>query len=227
MEKTVEIPVQTRLAQVGAVDTEARTVPIVWTTGAAVRRMDFWTGEQWIEELSTEAKHVRMGRMESGAPLLNTHARYDLNGVLGVVEDAALKDGEGTATVRFSRRADVEPVFQDVKDKIVRNVSVGYQVFRYDDVSTAEDIKARTRRLRAVDWEPQEVSLVPVGADAGAGVRSEPAKHPCVIKFSERSEMQSESQSAGQQAPPATSGGEYDPLLRHKAELAYNDPKHN
>jgi hypothetical protein len=220
MQKTVEIPVQTRLAQVGEVNAEGRTVPIVWTTGAAVRRMDFWTGERWIEELSTDPKHVRMGRMESGAPLLDTHNRYSLGGVLGVVEDAQLKGGEGTAKVRFSRRADVEPVFQDVTDKIIRNVSVGYQVYRYEDVSTAEDTKARMRRLLAVDWEPQEVSLVPVGADAAAGVRSEPEKHPCVIEFSERSEIESE-RTAGHEAPPADSGGADIDLLRRKLELAY------
>jgi hypothetical protein len=185
--KTVEIPIQTRLAQVGTVDPQARTVPLVWTTGAAVRRMDFWTGEPWVEELSTDPAHVRMGRMNSGAPLLDCHNRYGIGSVLGVIEDARIGDGQGTCTARFSRRAEVDPVLQDVQDKIIRNVSVGYQVFRYEDVSTEADIKARVRRMRALDWEPQEVSLVPVGADAGAGTRTESPKHACEIEFSERS----------------------------------------
>jgi len=121
-----------------------------------------------------------MGRMQKGAPLLDTHNRYSVTGVLGVVENAHLDGSKGTATVRFSRRPEVDPIFQDVKDKIIRNVSVGYTVYRYDDVSTQEDIKNRVRRMRATDWEPSEVSLVPVGADAGAGVRARP-NSPCVI----------------------------------------------
>jgi hypothetical protein len=218
VKKTVDIGVQSRLADIGAVNEETRIVPITWTTGAAVRRVDFWTGEPWIEELSTDPAHIRMGRMENGAPLLDTHNRYSLDGVLGVVEDAAITDGKGTANVRFSRRPEVEPVFQDVKDKIIRNVSVGYQVYRYEDVSTDEDKKARVRRMRATDWEPQEVSFVPVGADAGAGTRGELPKHPCEIEFSERSE--SEATTAGREAPPASSGGVAIDLLRRKLDLA-------
>jgi hypothetical protein len=180
---------QTRLAEVGTADPASRCVPITWTTGAAVKRMDWDTGQPWIEELSCDPAHVRMGRMQSGAPLLNTHQRGDLGGVLGVVENAKVDGQKGTATVRFSRRADVEPIFQDVKDKIIRNVSVGYTVYRYDDVSTPEDAKNRVTRLRATDWEPSEVSLVPVGADANAGVRAaaqSPKTTTCVI--GERSE---------------------------------------
>jgi hypothetical protein len=182
----VEIPVQTRSAEVGAVNADSRSVSITWTTGAAVRRMDL-EGDQFIEELSCDPSAVRMGRMQSGAPLLDSHNRYSLSGVLGVVENAQIDGRKGTATVRFSKRADVEPIFQDVKDKIIRNVSVGYTVYRYDDVSTADDIKLRVRRLRAMDWEPCEVSLVPVGADAKAGVRAEPRKGTCVIAVPQRS----------------------------------------
>lgn len=188
MKKTVDIGVQVRKAQVGKPDIATRTVPITWTTGAEVGRVDFWTGVPWTEELSTDPAHVRMGRLQSGAPLLDSHASYRLSGVIGVVENACLADGKGTATVRFSKRADVEPVFQDVQDGIIRNVSVGYRVHKYEDVSTKEDLAAKVRRMRAVDWEPMEVSLVPVGADAGAGVgRDMPATHPCEIEFTERS----------------------------------------
>jgi RNA recognition motif-containing protein len=48
-------------------------------------------------------------------------------------------------------------------------------------ISTAEDAKNGMRRMRATDWEPSEVSLVPVGADANAGVRGQPQKGTCVI----------------------------------------------
>jgi hypothetical protein len=178
---TMEIPVQTRSASVGNINAASRTAEIVWTTGAAVKRIDPSSGQPWTEELSCNPSHVRMDRMKNGAPLLDTHNRYGLDGVLGVVENAKVDGTKGTATVRFSNRAEVEPIFQDVKDKIIRNVSVGYTVYRYDDVSTPDDLRAGTRRMRATDWEPSEVSLVPVGADANAGVRSQGAKNSCSI----------------------------------------------
>lgn len=209
MKKTVEIATQSRAADLSAPDQEKRTVDLTWTTGAAVRRVDFWTGEPWLEELSTDPAHVRMGRMNSGAPLLNSHASYDLGSVLGVVERASMDGGKGTATARFSRRKDVEPILQDVVDGIIRNVSVGYKVYRFEDVSTQEDIKARIRRMRAVDWEPVEVSLVPVGADAGAGVaRADAEKHTCEIEYSERSTAGAPTERDGEaapQGPPANS----------------------
>lgn len=212
MQKTVDLPIQTRAGSVGNYDETARTVPVVWTTGAAVPRCT-WEGERWIEELSTDPAHVRMGRLNSGAPVLDSHNQWRVAGVIGVVEGASIAGGEGTATLRFSARDEVKPIIQDVKDKIIRNVSVGYRVYRYEDVSTAEDIKARARRLRAVDWEPTEISLVPVGADPGAGVRGEAVTYPCDVDLIERSDN-----TAGQLAPPASCGGVSDLLRRDDRE---------
>jgi hypothetical protein len=76
--------------------------------------------------------------------------------------------GVGTATLRFSSAADVEPVWQRVLDGSLRNISVGYQVFRYEqgpDAATGRTVH------RAVDWEPFEVSVVPVPLDRAATVR--------------------------------------------------------
>lgn len=169
--RRLEIPMQVRLQPVATVNPEKRTAELVWAAGGRVLRYDWWTGERYWEELSMEPGAVRMQRLESGAPLLNTHSRYELGDVIGVVEDARLEDGKGIATVRFSKREDVEPYFQDVRDGIIRNVSVGYVVHRYlklDPPAGSNDFPT----WRAIDWEPSELSLVPIGADAGAQVRS-------------------------------------------------------
>jgi HK97 family phage major capsid protein len=158
------------LAPTTANDAE-RTVDVTFSTGAAVRR---GTGSaSFIEELSMIPAHVRMGRLQGGsAPLLNAHAQGSVDDVVGVVVAASVNGNEGRATVRFSRRDDVEPLWKDVQDGIVRNVSVGYRVHRFEDVSSRVDIQAGVRRMRAVDWEPYEISLVPVGADPGATTRA-------------------------------------------------------
>jgi len=165
----IELAQQTRAAQIApaTADEGQRTVEVVWSTGAAVRRADWITGKLYVEELSMQPGHVRLERLNSGAPLLNTHDRYDLRGIIGVVERAWIDGGEGRALVRFSRRAEVDPVWRDVLDGVIRNVSIGYRVYRYEEFPGE-----KPPRLLATDWEPEEISLVPVGADAGAGIRS-------------------------------------------------------
>ena len=186
----IELPVQTR-ADVRmlpeSVDAERRTVDLVWSTGAAVRRRNSWTGKRYDEVLSLEEAHVDLSRLNGGAPLLNTHGAWDLSDVIGVVERAWIaREGDalvGRATVRFSDRADVEPIWRDVAAGIVRNVSVGYSVRTYEITET----EGQSPIWRAIDWQPLELSAVPIGADAAAGFRAagqshqpaEPVTHLC------------------------------------------------
>lgn len=156
-------------ADVGAINDDARTVSLTWSTGADVLRFDWETGRRFYERLSLDPKHVRLQRLNGGAPLLDSHSAFTLAHQIGVVERAALESGKGVADVRFSKRADVEPFYQDVRDKIIRNVSVGYRVHKFQELDEKRDgIPVRL----ATHWEPFEVSLVPMGADAGAQVRS-------------------------------------------------------
>jgi hypothetical protein len=95
-----------------------------------------------------------------------------------VIEGSArIADGKSIATIRCSERADVEPIWCDVVAGIIRNVSVGYRVHRYE----VEKRDGRPELWRAVDWEPLEISAVPVAADAGAHIRRDAALAPCVV----------------------------------------------
>lgn len=140
----------------------------------------FW--DRFWEELSLDPKHVRMDRLNSRAPLLDTHDGSALGGVIGVVETASLQKKRGVATVRFAKAEDdpnADAIFRKVKDRIISNVSVGYRVHKMEKIEDGED---KIPVYRAVDWEPYEISFVPMGADAGAGVRAESAEtNPCVL----------------------------------------------
>lgn len=157
-----------------SINEDARTVELVWTTGAKVRRRS-WTGD-FHEELSLKKEHVRLERLNSGAPLLNNHGTSDFGGlrslqdVIGVVESAQIRKGEGVAVVRFSTREDVEPIWRDVKDGILRNISVGYAVHKFEDVTKKND---EVPTYRAVDWEPMELSIVGIPADHKSQIRSD------------------------------------------------------
>ncbi|WAT26736.1 prohead protease/major capsid protein fusion protein [Pseudomonas sp. GXZC] len=172
--KTHETPMLSLRAAVrpGSVDIDARTVELTWTTGAKGRRWS-WDVGSYMEELDVSDGAVRLDRLNNGAPLLDTHNQYQISAVLAVVERAWLDGGEGHALVRFSKREDADVVFKDVVDGILRNISVGYAVHRYEVVEEEDD---KLPTYRAVDWEPLELSLVPIGFDDGAKVRS--AKTP-------------------------------------------------
>lgn len=172
--KTLETPMLSLRAAVrpGSVDIEQRTAELTWTTGAKGRRWS-WDVGSYMEELDVTEQAVRLERLNNGAPLLAAHRSHELGDVIGVIERAWIESGEGRALVRFSQREDADEVFRDVKDGILRNISVGYAVHRYE-VAEEEDDKLPT--YRAVDWEPMELSIVPIGFDDGAKIRS--AKTP-------------------------------------------------
>ncbi len=168
--KTHETPMLSLRAAVraGSVDVDARTVELTWTTGAKGRRWS-WDVGSYMEELEVSEDAVRLDRLNNGAPFLNAHNSYELGDVIGVVEKAWIDGAEGRALVRFSKRDDVEKIFSDVQDGILRNISVGYAVHRYEVTESADD---KLPTYRAVDWEPMELSLVPIGFDDGGKFRS-------------------------------------------------------
>jgi len=126
--------------------------------------------DPYFEELSLDPKHVRMERLQSGAaPLLDSHRSGSLKDQLGVVESARLEKGKGTATVRFDSGPEGEDAFRRVREGTLRNVSVGYATHKMQKV---EDGASTIPVYRAVDWEPHELTLTPIGADAGAVTRS-------------------------------------------------------
>ena len=181
MDKTIELPALRRMAELapGSVDSDTRTVEVIWSTGARVRRVPFF-GDAYDEELSLDPAHVRLERLNAGAPFLRVHELTELDAVIGSVlpESARIENGRGMATVRLSEREDVEDIWRDIQAGHIRAVSIGYQVHRYE-VSKPDG----GRELwRAVDWTPFEISAVPVGADPAAGFRSTETLHACVVR---------------------------------------------
>lgn len=161
------------------------SIEVCWSTGAAGLRFDWYDGEYYIEELSMEAAHVRLDRLNAGATLLDSHQTYSLRSVLGSVVpgSAVIENGEGRARVRLSRPTDPAKadIVQNIIDGHIRNLSVGYNVYQY--LRTEEP--GQRPHMLATDWEPTEISMVTVPFDAGAQVRTRSAEqggHPCTIR---------------------------------------------
>jgi len=151
-------------------DEEKRTVDILWTTEAPVKRYS-WVRGPYNEVLEISKKAVRLDRLNSGnAPFLAAHDSRKLESVIGHVtaDSTELKDGKAYATVRLSSADRNADTVADIKDGIIRNISVGYVIHK-QDVTENED---GPDDVRVTDWEPYELSAVPIGADAAASFRS-------------------------------------------------------
>lgn len=157
-----------------SINTEAREIDIVWTTGARVTR-GRWEGwddyVEYEEELEVSPGAIRLERMNSGAPFLDSHRSWGgLNAVLGNIVEGSVRiaNGQGTARVRLTSAPDAADVVHRILEKTVRFVSVGYRVHKYE----IEKRDGQREIWRAVDWEPYEVSAVSMPADAGSVIRS-------------------------------------------------------
>jgi hypothetical protein len=180
------LPLHTRVATVATTNAEARTIELTWSTGAEVRRYDWRRGVYYKEVLSLDPQHVRLQRLNNGAPLLPNHWSFDVRDVLGVMESASVDGAKGTGSARFSKRADVDGIWMDVQDNILRSVSVGYIIHKVERQAPENESDPWTYRV--IDWEPIEVSIVLIPADPDAGFRglSPDGKHelrtfPCVF----------------------------------------------
>lgn len=146
------------------IDLEARTVHLAFASESPVER-------HWgVEVLDCSATSMRTTRLAAGANLLCDHDPRDVVGVIESIQIGA--DRVARAVVRFGKSARASEVWQDVADNIRRNVSVGYLIHEAKLVEQRDGLDT----YRVTDWEPFEVSLVAVPADASVGVgRSAPA----------------------------------------------------
>lgn len=178
------MPTQLRAAQIvpATFNADSRTVDVVWTTGAKVRRYDWWNERWYDEELIVSPEAIDLTRMNAGASVLDTHGQWRLESVIGVVERAWIEGGEGRATVRLSDREDLAGIVRDIQSGVIRHISAGYTVQRYAIVPPeSRDDGGSVPLYRAERWTPAEISFVPVPADAGSGTRSKPSEggQPC------------------------------------------------
>lgn len=134
-------------------DAEKRTVEVIASTGAAVRRRD--ARGSYLEILDTGGAELKA---LIGAPVLDAHNQGGARSVLGVVETARLEGGEIILGLRFSDRAEIADIVRDIGNGILRSVSLGYLVETWAD---GTDAKTGERTRTATRWTPREVSFVP------------------------------------------------------------------
>lgn len=147
-----------REASVRSVDEEARTVEVAFSSEEPVPR---WFGDEILDH---SAGAMGDTRLANGAAVLWNH---DTSVQIGVVESAEISaDRRGRAVLRFGKSARAEEIWRDIVDGVIRHISVGYFVRA---IKTVEREGERDQ-VTITEWEPYEISLVSVPADASVGV---------------------------------------------------------
>lgn len=112
------------------------------------------------EILSHAEGAIRLARVKAGAvPLLFNH---DWSDPVGMVDAARLAAGRLAVDAHLFETARAQEIATMV-DGGLRNVSIGYQVHEMEEVKKSSTFVAR-------DWEPLEISIVTVPADASIGI---------------------------------------------------------
>jgi phage major head subunit gpT-like protein len=170
--ETVKIsPLQGRaMLQPETWNEEAKTIEVVFATEQPVVRYSWDKDGYYNEVLSIDTSSIRMERINSGAPVLDSHDTWSgLESQIGVVERAWIQGTELRAIVKLSERESLKEIVNDIKSGIIRNISVGYRVYKLEQTESGMNT---IPTYRATDWEPYEISFVTVPADHKSGVRT-------------------------------------------------------
>ncbi|SPL65356.1 prohead protease/major capsid protein fusion protein [Ochrobactrum soli] len=215
LEKEIRIPKPFAACEVrsDSFNEEDRTVEVCWTTGAKVKRYS-WDEGYYMEELAVDKKAIRMDRFNAMS-LLDTHEQWSMDSRLGTVipSSVRIENGRGYALIKLSRNAKAEAILQDLRDGHPLSISVGYKIHRYEKTEGSD---GQLPILRAIDWEPMELSIVPVPADAEAISRSEPTG-----KDVEKVLVRQENHDAAEAAPLT----EKTPMNKRDAAKSFNGDK--
>lgn len=180
------------------VDTsDERSFWVVFATENPVFRKG-WE-ESFHEILICQPENIRATRLSEGAvPLLNNHDQSDgVQGQMGRVVEYSIEEGRCLARVLFSSQEKFAGIWQDIKAGVIRSVSTGYKVYKYQREVMAN---SPVPDYKAIDWEPLEISLSPVPADFKSLVgRNDEGQHDLIIENflpaqNVRSDMKTEKQ---------------------------------
>jgi hypothetical protein len=166
-------------------DDNARTVRAVIATDTPVQIYDdLGNGEYgYVDEVLLPGGMVAVDKLR----LRLDHNTYGSRGVIGRVSELETNATEVTGLLHFSRAADVDEVFQRVREGNLDAVSVG-ATYRMKDTTTLQPGESATyagtkytatkNPMRIVQkWTPNETSVVDEGADPRAVIRSKQSEN--------------------------------------------------
>lgn len=162
-----------------SVDAEARSFEAVVSTETRAQVID-WSRYEIIDEVLL----ARGGEFPEQVPLLPNHSRFSLDDVIGAAREFRMEGNQWVGRGYLAEPADdTDPVrryWSRLEAGYINAVSIGYVVREAVDIQPGKKqmvagkfYTAGERRLRVTtSWRVHELSLVPIGADSMALIRS-------------------------------------------------------
>lgn len=153
-------------------------------------RYDWWNDEEYYEKLDHSPGGVDLERIAAGTALLFNHKR-DVQ--LGSITKPELNEGRCYVAAKVSEAEDVASYRTRIKEKILKDSSVGYELI--DEGEEEGEIDGIP--VYRFKWRPFEASLVTIPADISVGVGRErdlekPTGEPKEILIREKSSQNRE-----------------------------------
>lgn len=153
-------------------------------------RYDWWNDEEYYEKLDHDPQGCDLTRITAGTALLFNH---DRNAHLGLITKPELGGGKCHVEAKISEAPDCESHRMRIKEGILKDSSVGYELI--DDGE--EDGEIDGIPVYRFKWRPFEASLVTIPADISVGVGRErdlekPKGEPREIRIREKSSQNRE-----------------------------------
>lgn len=179
--KTIKVPAELYREGSAAINKDAGTVRLSFSSDVPYLRHDYWDDEDYYEVLSHDPADVDLTRMKAGTPLLFNHDR-DIQ--IGRNTSVEIKDGKGYVESMISKAPDVESYRIKMEEEILVDTSVGYQITDDGECIGAKDGIA----IYKFKWAPFECSMVTIPADqsVGLGRTREKESTPHEIKIREK-----------------------------------------
>lgn len=118
-----------------------------------------------FEILSHKAGAVDLSRLEDLGVVLFNH---DTDEPIGKIEKVWLENGRGKALITFDNDSKSQEIAAKVQRGSLKGVSVGYSVSEWELTEQGNEENPDT--YTATKWQPYEISIVSIPADASVGV---------------------------------------------------------
>lgn len=174
-----DVDVVTRAAAIssGSMDKENRSIDAIFATDAPTLVMDRRTWNP-IDEVLRMDGMIPTGKI----PVLKDHNHYSTDAVMGSATGMKRTDHGMSARLSFVKGdPEIDRTWNKIEQGHLDSVSAGYRVFEYTDIpaGTSRMVKGvsykagpdRTLRI-STQWQPKEISIVPIGADEFSKMRS-------------------------------------------------------
>jgi phage major head subunit gpT-like protein len=180
--RSIAAGVSRRAVSASSYDAEARTVEMRLVTETPILMPGWKIGIEaraYYEILDCSPSAVDLSMVAPGnCPLLDSHGRYELADMLGIVNSARLENRELIIVAGFGQSDAARSLEAEVAAQTAPPASAGYAIQEL----LLERFEGDIPVYRAVRWKLTEASFVPIAADPNAGVRSDHGLHPCIIQ---------------------------------------------